>query len=62
MPRTMLVTVETCSGPRAYVGLASSYHERVTENFVRLTDQKWMDDVRASPPPDVDWMKSLVQQ
>lgn len=27
--RLMITTVETCSGPRAYVGLVYSYYERV---------------------------------
>ena len=36
MPRTMVVTVETCTGPRAYVGLASSYFERVTDLMSRI--------------------------
>jgi len=61
MPRTMVVTVESCSGPRAYVGLVSSYHERITENFERLTDEDWKDIVVKAPPPDVDWMKALIE-
>ncbi|MDF2695901.1 MAG: hypothetical protein K0S65_4284 [Labilithrix sp.] len=61
MPRTMIVTVESCSGPRAYVGLVSSYHERITENFQRLTDETWKADIAKTPPPDVDWMKDLIQ-
>ncbi len=39
--QAMVVTVETCEGPRAYVGLASTYYEAVTENFERLTDEDW---------------------
>jgi len=62
MPRTMVVTVESCSGPRAYVGLVSSYHERITENFKRLTDELWAEEIRKAPPPDVDWLKDLIQR
>ena len=48
-PTLMVVTLDGCSaGPRAYVGLASSYHERVTENFTRLTDSEWAAEVRAT--------------
>jgi hypothetical protein len=61
MPRTMVVTVESCSGPRAYVGLVSSYHERITENYKRLTDPEWAQEVGKTPPPDVAWLKELIQ-
>jgi hypothetical protein len=60
MPRLMVVTVETCTGPRAYAGLASSYFERVTENFQRLDDETWATEINATTPDDVPWMKSLV--
>ena len=61
-PRTMVVTVESCSGPRAYVGLVSSYHERITEDFERLTDESWGTGFIENPPPDVGWIKDLVQR
>jgi hypothetical protein len=60
MPRLMVVTVDTCSGPRAYAGLASSYFEHVTSNFDRLTDEEWSGLIQAQTPPDVAWMKDLV--
>ena len=60
LPRLMVVTVDTCSGARAYAGLASSYFERVTTNFDRLTDERWQADLLSSPPPEVPWMANLV--
>ncbi len=60
MPRAMVVTVDSCGGPRAYVGLASSYFERVTENFERLTDEDWKKDLIQNPPPDVPWAADLI--
>lgn len=60
MPRLMVVTVDTCVGPRAYAGLASSYFERVTENFERMDDEAWAAELNAATPPDVPWMKDLV--
>ncbi len=60
LPRLMVVTADTCSGPRAYAGLASSYFERITENFDRLDDKRWKDEIVAATPPDVPWMQSLV--
>jgi hypothetical protein len=60
MPRSMVVIVETCSGPRAYVGLASSYFQRVTENFTRLDDKLWASELQQGSPSDVPWMRALV--
>jgi len=59
-PRLMTVTIDTCTGPRAYVGLASSYFEQVTENFERRTDQDWAQDLQQATPADVPWMQDLV--
>ncbi|MCC7534647.1 MAG: DUF3160 domain-containing protein, partial [Deltaproteobacteria bacterium] len=56
LPRTMVVTLATCMGPRAYVGLVSSYHERVTEDFERMTDEQWA-PIAEARPDDVPWMR-----
>ena len=61
LPCTMVVTVDTCAGPRAYVGVVSSYHEKVTKNFERLTDHEWSASIQATPPADVPWMTDLVE-
>jgi hypothetical protein len=58
--RLMLVTTNSCTGPRAYAGLAFSYHEKITENFDRLTDEKWAAEVRTATPADVPWMSDLL--
>lgn len=59
-PRLMVVTVDTCAGPRAYAGLASSYFERVTENWERLDDIAWSTELERSTPADVPWMQDLI--
>ena len=56
--RLMVVVAETCSGPRAYAGLASSYHEHITENFTRLADEEW--ELLVGEQPDVTWAADLV--
>jgi hypothetical protein len=56
----MVVTVNTCSGPRAYVGLASSYFERITRDFERLTDQPWAAEVMESAPEDPPWLSDVI--
>jgi hypothetical protein len=60
LPRLMVVTVNTCSGPRLYVGLASSYFERITEDFERLTDQPWAQEVMANAPEDPAWLPDVI--
>jgi len=55
--RLMVVTTNTCTGPRAYAGLAFSYYEKITENFDRLTDERWATEVQRNP--DVPWMHDL---
>lgn len=57
-PRLMVVTVDTCAGPRAYAGVAAAYHEKITENFQRLDDQTWSPLARDAA--DVPWMSDIV--
>jgi hypothetical protein len=59
-PRLMALTVDSCTGPRAYVGMAYAYHERITVDFERLTDEEWTRSVEATPPEDVAWMNGIV--
>jgi hypothetical protein len=59
-PRLVVVTIDTCSGPRAYAGVVSAYHEKVTEGFRRLNDQEWAEEIATTPADDVPWMKDLV--
>jgi hypothetical protein len=59
--RLMVVTANSCDGPKAYAGLASSYFEDVTQNLQRLDDPTWATMLNASPPPaDVAWMSGLI--
>jgi hypothetical protein len=59
--RQMVLTVETCMGPRAYAGVVSSYHELTTEKYERLNDADWATRFRGdSIPEDVPWMNDLI--
>lgn len=60
--RSMVVTVETCAGPRAYAGLASSYGQFVTKDFKRLNDEEWTAKLRSESFPDAPWMKSVLTE
>jgi hypothetical protein len=58
-PRLMVVTFDTCTGPRAYAGPVSSYFEITTRDYQRLDDQTWS---KMTPPADVAWMTDLIGQ
>ncbi len=63
LPRLMVTTIDTCDGPKAYVGMAYSYHETVTENFERLDDEQWQQKVLGeAPPANVPWMSTIIAE
>jgi hypothetical protein len=59
-PRMLVVTVNSCEGPRAHAGVVSSSFEQVTSDFDHLTDQRCSSLLSSSPPADVGWMQDLV--
>ena len=59
-PRLMVLSVDSCQGPRAYAGVVSAYFEQITDNFNRMTDQEWSAQIKAATPDDVPWMQDLV--
>ncbi|MGC4086652.1 MAG: DUF3160 domain-containing protein [Polyangiaceae bacterium] len=58
-PRAMTVIVDSCSGPRAYVGPVSSYREVIAEGLTRFNDEEWSS--QGSAAPDVPWMTDNVR-
>jgi hypothetical protein len=61
-PRLMVVTANTCQGPRAYAGLAFSYGELVTEHWKRLNDEDWKEQLASGAFPDAHWLKDVIAQ
>ena len=60
-PRLLVTTVDTCQGPRAYAGVVFAYHELVTNDFERLTDQDWARRLIVGPRPDeVSWLHDVL--
>ena len=57
-PRLFVVTLDGCDGLHAYAGLTSSYFERTTQNYERLDDQAWAQEITAATPDDVGWVKN----
>jgi hypothetical protein len=61
-PRMMVVAIESCTGPRAYVGYVSSYFERTTSHYERLNDTQWRLEIYAGNPADVPWVAPIVSR
>jgi len=59
-PRLLTMTVDTCVGPRAYTGMSYAYHELVTEDFDRLTDERWRERISAGGTQEVPWAQSFI--
>ncbi|WP_437757056.1 DUF3160 domain-containing protein [Sorangium sp. So ce1389] len=60
-PRLMVMTVDSCQGPRAYAGVVSAYHEVLKEGLVRLTDEEWKTQVYGDLPV-VPWLAPLLSE
>jgi hypothetical protein len=60
LPRAMVMTVDTCVGPRLYVGPAFAYHELEPEGLTRITDSEWNTKIMSERPADVAWMQDVV--
>lgn len=58
LPRFMVVTVDTCMGPRAYAGVSFAYHEVIPAGLKRLNDMEWRQ--MAMSAPNVPWMAPLL--
>jgi len=52
----MVLTVDSCSGPRAYVGAVSDYQEHVNSGLHRFTDAEWSDLVTQGVRWEPSWM------
>jgi hypothetical protein len=57
LPRMMVMTRDSCMGPRAYVGLSFAYHE-IIKPLPRLSDQEWAP--MAATAQDVTFMKPIL--
>jgi Protein of unknown function (DUF3160) len=62
LPRLMVLTANTCTGPRAYVGPVTAYFEQTTDGWHRMTDSEWNTQLTTpgQAPKDVRWMTDLV--
>jgi hypothetical protein len=57
----MVVTVDSCQGPRAYAGVVSTYSELLEDGLNRLTDEEWKQRIyQQNVPPAVPWLAPLL--
>lgn len=64
MPRMMVVTLQHDGGKNAqtYRGFVSSYAEKQTANFERLTDEDWRALVWKEQPASPDWLLPILSK
>ncbi|MET0412824.1 MAG: DUF3160 domain-containing protein [Polyangiaceae bacterium] len=58
-PRPIIVSVDTCVGPRAYAGVVSSYHEHLEPGLSRLDDEEWLQE-RLNDAQEVPWLAPVL--
>lgn len=59
-PRLMVTTIDTCAGPRLYVGAVSTFHEFKTVGYERLDDPTWEGKVTKGEVSEVPWTRPVV--
>ncbi len=61
-PTMVVMTVQDCSGVRAYVGPGSSLHTVLTEGYQRLSDSEWRAMLGESAQPRPAWTASFIPE
>jgi hypothetical protein len=61
-PRLLVVTTNTCSGPRAYAGVAFAYHQFTLDGWQRLSDEEWKAKLIGGSyvAPDPAWLDPAI--
>jgi hypothetical protein len=60
LPRLMVVTVDSCEGPRAYAGAVFDYREIKADGFTRYTDEEWKQAIYDVDLPRVPWLAPVA--
>src|SRR5690606_5375546 len=59
-PRNMVVAIETCAGPRAYVGPVVAFKRYLADGLTRLDDEEWRVLGAVEEVPDESWLQPIV--
>jgi hypothetical protein len=62
LPRMMVVTIAHDAGQhtQTYRGFVSTYQEKITEHFQRITDAEWREDLWQRSPMVLPWLRDIV--
>jgi hypothetical protein len=62
LPRPIVLTVDSCNGPRAYAGYVFAYHQLLADGLDRMTDERWEERLlRGTPVPEPEWLAPLLE-
>lgn len=62
-PRLMVTAIDTCEGPRVYVGPVFAFHQYLADGVTRLNDEEWQAKIQSDDPPqEVPWMKGILAE
>lgn len=62
LPRPIVLTVDSCNGPRAYAGMVFAYHELLVDGLNRMTDEDWTQRLFGTTPvPEVEWLAPVLE-
>lgn len=62
-PRYIAVAVKNCTGVGIYSGMTFSYYEFTKDNFERMTDDQWANQIFTEATPDeVPWVVPIQSQ
>ena len=60
-PRLMIMTVDSCQGPRAYAGAVFDYREHLARGLTRLDDDEWTSLLATEQaPPPASWLAPVL--
>jgi hypothetical protein len=59
-PRAMVVSVDTCVGPRAYAGVVFTFNQQLESGFTRLDDERWSGRVSDGLSRDEPWLEPVL--
>ena len=60
LPRGIVLTVDSCTGPRAYAGFVSTFHQDLASGLVRYTDEEWKTRLSNGGAADPSFMAPIL--